>query len=148
MSKEYEYAAARGNGKSGMAARNIVKATRAMEQTNEYIEKETVEQTIKDYLKRIAENAELLDALSDVAWNAAIETAYTAASRIPPANVKPVVRGEWEPWERGEYDEPRPFPKYFRCSACKIAYVKGVSGELTWRFCPNCGAEMRKEVEQ
>lgn len=50
-----------------------------------------------------------------------------ALKRIPPANVRPVVRGEWI----GDGD-------CIICSNCKTAYTFMGSN-----YCPNCGADMR-----
>lgn len=52
---------------------------------------------------------------------------------IPAADVKPVVKGEWS-----RVIAPM-FEKYW-CSECK-----GVTGKRS-NFCPNCGADMRKEA--
>ena len=111
--------------------------------SKKYIEKEAAKQIVKDYLKRIAENAELPDALSDVAWNAAIETAYTAVSRVPPADVKPVVRGEWKEPEGSEcvsaftddFSINLPSKKCSVCGHIAVTFPRA-------NFCPNCGADM------
>ena len=58
--------------------------------------------------------------------------------QIPAADVRPVVRGEW-------VEIP---PKPFVCSKCgKGVALFGiyVTPDDTWAFCPNCGADMRKE---
>lgn len=52
---------------------------------------------------------------------------------IPPADVRPVVRGKWEHLNWGfDYD---------RCSEC--GYEHRWPGPFY--FCPNCGADMRME---
>lgn len=68
--------------------------------------------------------------------------------RQPAADVRPVVRGKWLPdYDYTEYDwdgstplpEPRKFQDGWQCSLC---------GEYTpseTNYCPNCGADMRKE---
>ena len=35
--------------------------------------------------------------------------------------------------------------RIIRCNRCKIGYaaVKGMKSALTYKFCPNCGADMR-----
>lgn len=62
-------------------------------------------------------------------------------STLPAANVRENVRGEWV---------VRPasgrFPTY-ECSACH-GYTGGKEIVATWRFCPNCGADMREGGER
>lgn len=58
---------------------------------------------------------------------------------IQPADVRPVVRGRWEPGETiffcgVEHTAPR------TCSVCGRSAL-----DEPWYFCPNCGAEMREE---
>ena len=56
----------------------------------------------------------------------------TNISRVPIADVRENVRGEWIfPYED---------KKYKRCSACGKTFY---SIPATSNFCPNCGAEMR-----
>lgn len=56
--------------------------------------------------------------------------------RIPPSDVRPVVRGHWE---RVEGDSR------FMCSVCKSKeHVPTIMGQPTvWDYCPNCGAWMK-----
>ena len=56
----------------------------------------------------------------------------------PPADVRPVVRGRWEPGETiffcgVEHTAPR------TCSVCGRSAMNE-----PWYFCPNCGADMRE----
>jgi hypothetical protein len=53
--------------------------------------------------------------------------------RIPEADVRPVVRGEWT---RIDYV---PHGHDYKCSAC------GWKNDMPTHFCPNCGADMREE---
>lgn len=57
--------------------------------------------------------------------------------KLPAADVKPVVRGKWT-------KQPKDFDmcgvEYFACSQC------GFECQLTYNFCPNCGADMRGDV--
>ena len=71
-------------------------------------------------------------------WNSAIEIIENA----PTADVVEVKRGEWR-----EIIEPIPWCDddvdiYYECSLCH-----STEGWKTFNFCPNCGAEMRKEEE-
>lgn len=69
--------------------------------------------------------------------------------RIPPADVKPVVRGEWMEPEgsecvhafAGEVSISLPSKKCSVCGHLAVTFPKS-------NFCPNCGADMRKEEEE
>lgn len=54
----------------------------------------------------------------------------------PPADVKPVVRGEWE-HDKWGFD-------YDRCSVC--GYKHRYPGPFY--FCPNCGADTRETSDE
>lgn len=53
--------------------------------------------------------------------------------RIPAADVRPVVRGEWKPGDMPTYGG-------YKCSVCG-----GNTVHYKANFCPNCGAEMKGE---
>lgn len=72
----------------------------------------------------------LMGQLTKMAWNYAIENVVSVLKQIPPADVKSVVRGEWEYWAGG-------LP---RCPVCKEEFVDYIPID---NFCPNCGADMR-----
>lgn len=60
-------------------------------------------------------------------------------SSIPPADVRPVVRGKWELDSRGLYS----------CSCCGQSAPYDVQADIIeyWphlNYCPNCGADMRE----
>lgn len=55
---------------------------------------------------------------------------------LPASDVRPVVHGEWVHFDGG-------FSDHYYCTACHKDIV--LTGN--WRFCPNCGADMRKELE-
>jgi len=57
---------------------------------------------------------------------------------IPPADVRPVVRGRWEDKQLGPWGMV-----YATCSACKNRVTLE---QLHRNFCPNCGADMREEA--
>ena len=48
-----------------------------------------------------------------------------------------------EPVRHGKWEEPYPYDYYdcYKCSCCGVKY------DLTWNYCPNCGAKMDAEVE-
>lgn len=60
---------------------------------------------------------------------------------IPFADVKPVVRGEWEERivEDIDHDPYGFFKRRWYCSSCGRWQTHGST-----KFCPNCGADMRK----
>lgn len=60
-----------------------------------------------------------------------------AISKIPAADVRPVVRGEWE-WEMYQYT---PY-----CSICGGRGFPGPANGKKYNFCPNCGSDMREET--
>lgn len=60
------------------------------------------------------------------------EALREALTRVPAADVRPVVRGLWK------RVDPRSTVVTFRCSECNYyAHVNATN------FCPNCGADMR-----
>jgi len=63
-------------------------------------------------------------------WNDVIDSIIESAPTIEPERKK----GAW-------INEGR----IIRCNKCKTGYaaVKGMKSALTYKFCPNCGADMR-----
>ena len=62
-----------------------------------------------------------------------LNMAYGAIDTMRPADVRPVVRGEWI---NEDVD--------FVCSVCgHDAYTEGDYRQVRTDFCPNCGADMR-----
>ena len=77
-----------------------------------------------------------------------LETVAEHLESLLAADVRPVVRGKWEPdYDYAEYDfdgstpliEPRKFQDGWKCSSCG-GYTPSETS-----FCPNCGADMREE---
>lgn len=58
---------------------------------------------------------------------------YYNVFALPPADVRPVVRGQWI-----DYDDDY---GALCCSVCE----KDAPEDTRWPFCPNCGADMRGE---
>lgn len=66
----------------------------------------------------------------------AIETIHS----VPAANVEPVIESEWieRVDQRGEY--------FYDCQKCggTISVFDGDSADILYKFCPYCGARMRR----
>jgi len=85
---------------------------------SEYIERGALMEEIRKHIETIGINAERL------------------VARFAPADVEPVVRGEWQ-----KVYENTTFGAMYRCSIC---------GETTfnvenYKYCPKCGAHMSME---
>lgn len=72
--------------------------------------------------------------------------AYGIIQKIPTVDAVPVVRGEWIE------ENTRPRSGVFYCSSChRTCYdlqptrLKGWTKRCRYAFCPNCGADMRKD---
>lgn len=98
--------------------------------SKEYIEKEAALEFPK-YLDREHGNKHFI-------WG--VETYAEYLQGLPPADVKPVVRGEWSVTDVG-------YPELI-CSSCQvhIPFVAGWCMDAHMNFCPNCGSDMRKEA--
>ena len=83
----------------------------------DYIERQTALNIIENY---------------DVAKYGANKYLWDLIYEIPPADVKPVVRGRWEIRAYGIDGED------VYCSACECG-----SNKPYWPFCPMCGSDMR-----
>ena len=64
--------------------------------------------------------------------------------RVPAADVVPVVRGEWVLVGTNEHDYETSVEE--KCSLCG-RYVYRYDTEPQDNYCPNCGADMRRESE-
>lgn len=71
-----------------------------------------------------------------------VQDAMKQVSAIPPADVRPVVRGHWEERivEDREMDPVGLFRRRWYCSACGEWQTYGKT-----RYCPDCDAEMDGE---
>lgn len=92
-----------------------------------------------EYIDRQAVLDELDEDIEEfVERDYALKTAKKYIKKIPPADVRPVLRGRWIPKNAdGSW-------RVDACSACKknTHYLRYASA---YDFCPNCGADMRGE---
>ena len=65
----------------------------------------------------------------------------TAIRNIPSADVQPVVHGEWVDGGVDGVGACGIEYRYNKCSVCGYEY----SFPMKYKFCPNCGADMRKD---
>jgi hypothetical protein len=67
---------------------------------------------------------------------------FEMLSKAPTVEAVPVVHGEWlDNGEKDVYGISKPFA--ISCSIC------GSSAGTSWmNFCPNCGSDMRKKVQE
>lgn len=66
-----------------------------------------------------------------------------AFDKIPAADVRPVVRGEWVRHVLKNANVPWGYD----CSVCGEWFVIGEDTAERYNFCPNCGADMREDDE-
>lgn len=100
--------------------------------SKEYIEKALLMRRIENESRLWGDEYEVSQVLGDI-------------EDFPPADVKPVIKGDWEEVEVRQYGEI--CVASMRCSECKKyhneVYFYGNPTEDRY-FCPNCGADMRK----
>ena len=112
----------------------------------EYIEREKLAKALEIWQNTLieiyGEDDEYVRCLNSVLFS---------VDNAPAADVRPVVRGEWEHTEDfDEYGGGRYVE--WTCSVC-FRKAKGgwavrdehIDEPPTWNFCPNCGADMREE---
>ena len=68
---------------------------------------------------------------------------FAAVNSVPAADVRPVVRGEWHGSGDGYADGHLVIDEW-ECPFCG-KYFPEWDEKPDWNFCPNCGADMRKE---
>ncbi len=72
-------------------------------------------------------------------------TVFKKLRSIPSAEVRPVVRGKWI-----DRDDDYHGWNMWACSACGEEFVltEGTPDMNDYHFCPNCGADMREELNE
>lgn len=104
----------------------------------DYIKKADVAEEIKIICQNCRDMCAELDGLDpDCESGCGIFELKGKVAAIPAADVRPVVRGTWEPGETiffcgVEHTAPR------TCSVCGRSAL-----DEPWYFCPSCGADMR-----
>ena len=94
-----------------------------------------------DMLKAMLYSTAMNNLYSDIQYAEALEDVCsnrieTWINDVPTADVREVVRGEWILNDKiGTF-------KINTCSIC------GFNSEAEWNYCPNCGAEIVKEVTE
>lgn len=103
---------------------------------NDYIDRRYVLYSIEDHKKVSNGCSQWTQQISDVVHNQLFEIMQL----IPAADVRPVVRGRWD---------EETTAMWCICSACgehvdpEIFHM--LDPNMLPNFCPNCGADMRKE---
>ena len=89
----------------------------------------------KEYIDKVAFNYAIREAVKKYpnSFYNGLEVARQIAHDFPAADVRPAKRGKW-------VDEPIKGVKY-HCSVCQGRF------NYTWHYCPNCGADMRGDID-
>ncbi len=111
----------------------------------EYIEKEAAikdAEFIRTYLNDLHDGGWL--EITNVDWRVLTDM-IDDVEDIPPANVKPVVRGEWIDggWEGDKAFQIDGRGNCWHVSKCSVCGFKKKGAKSN--YCPNCGADMRKD---
>lgn len=89
---------------------------------------------MSDYIEREAAIATACDAVE--LYPSEYKELEKAIREVPVSDVKPVVHGKWLSAGHDGWSY------YIRCTACN-----GLFGNMSkFKYCPNCGAKMDKEV--
>ncbi|MBQ6359355.1 MAG: hypothetical protein IJI97_10495 [Clostridia bacterium] len=75
--------------------------------------------------------------------NAEMDKISMLIFRVPSADVRPVVRGQWI-----EHEDPNGDP-YYECSAChgEMVCIEGTPQDNEFYFCNYCGADLRRKQD-
>ena len=96
---------------------------------DEYIKRETVNKLLKAACDECRDTCEEFDGFYADCNQCIMHSVVKGVPAIPAANVRPVVRAEWEAVDQEE-------PRTYGCSACKRL------SKFPHAYCPNCGATM------
>ena len=109
----------------------------------DYISRAEAWQEIFDSAGKVLEH-ESPEAESTLVYQIATRTAMRAVESIRPADVRPVVRGEWRVVSDG-CGNGEATAHICECSECGDTIWVYKKAERRWNYCPNCGADMREE---
>ena len=115
---------------------------------NDYISRKDVLEALSGLLKDINDN-QIGDGASpylDGIWKGEKACVIEAALRIkklPAEDVNPAVRGTWVIHNELVKNELLDENEVYVCSACRAQRTK-----RKYNFCPNCGADMRGELDE
>lgn len=104
----------------------------------DYIDKYRVDEIIAYHMAHFSP----LTSKKDAVTYDALKSLRECVLKVPTADVKEVVRGEWRAYTTNAYiGGKKEFTnrKFYRCSECRYGSI------VKSNFCPNCGADMRKE---
>ena len=93
-----------------------------------------------DYVRR----ADIVEKFMNRLPSISVNYLCKIADEVPPADVRPVVRGKWI-----KQNPSNELDGDYYCSACGYG-IDIADGSITpfdvgFKFCPNCGADMRPE---
>lgn len=96
----------------------------------------------KDYINRYAVLNVINDAIAHnaLSYDGCVNEIMEFIAKIPAADVRPVVRGEWINDRNGKYSSSG---DNFYCSICKDPSLRAFGKPAKTNYCPNCGADMR-----
>lgn len=92
-------------------------------------------------IESLHQKKSIMVAEPDGKHSVSLETVIDYIGEYPTVDAKPVVHGEWIKGDLGEW----------KCSVCReencYAYDENLK-RFTDLYCPNCGADMRKKVQE
>ena len=119
---------------------------------NDYINREDVVELFRDDIVEITHQLIAIIPTAERDFevhNECCKRHIKMISNLPSADVVERKRGAWikgETWSEG-YGIGEQYGRYYTCSKCSHT-VQDNYRECSMNFCPNCGADMRKQTER